>query len=60
MLCPKPRNVGINLYRRDKLSIKAKRVEHLRLKIVMGDKNVGANALPLQDHRYWCYWAGLG
>jgi hypothetical protein len=57
MLCPKPRNVGINLERREKLLMKAKRVEHLRLKIVMRDKNVGVNALPLQDR---CYCAGFG
>ena len=60
MLCPKPRNVGINLERREKLLMKAERVEHLRFKISMGGKSIGANALPLQDHYFWCYWAGLG
>jgi hypothetical protein len=35
--------------RRDKLSMKAQRVEHLRCEMVVGSiKNIGANAQPLQ------------
>ena len=36
-----------NSQRRDNLSLKAKRVQHLRFEIVSENRNIGANAKPL-------------